>query len=528
MHLVFQITELLKEIVTYLDRVSLARLIQVCKTFEEPALDALYTKIDCFYALLTCMPEDLWSIESPSVAWYPGPPTLRFERPMVQTDWDALLKHSHRVHVLHQGFDGQHERFDANSDVLRALEHCPVPYIFPNLHTLLWNFGEVGAPIRFVLTPKLRRVRLALTPDGLAETAPELGSLCPSLESLELDGSPDELPASPEFVSIIQRLTHLRTLDCGENCALTTPLLNHVASLPNFHRLRLFAWPDSDWMQQRRRIGLQSLDTLHLEQFTWDVASAAVDLLFGNGTGHGSARLSGIKAALMFDTWFNRGIQSDFARFIGTLSRSVSCSDFHELEIKAVGLSEHTWKNLLPLAAFPNMTSITIDHGRSDGSRENPSTVFPNFAALSQLIQAWPHLEHLNISFCVPPLPLRDFVAILHLCPLLEYANVDIDVFEDPEDVATFLSEGSFSVRNERITTLHLRPPAATDVRQTQRLQNAFARYIAAPALYRILPSLTKITDYCSGGGYTPSRFWDPIEAELEAMRIRDRNCIRG
>ncbi|KIJ57821.1 hypothetical protein HYDPIDRAFT_34763 [Hydnomerulius pinastri MD-312] len=39
---------------------ALARLARCCRTFQDPALDRLYFKIDWFGNFLRCLPSDLW------------------------------------------------------------------------------------------------------------------------------------------------------------------------------------------------------------------------------------------------------------------------------------------------------------------------------------------------------------------------------------------------------------------------------------------------------------------------------------
>ncbi|EIW78874.1 hypothetical protein CONPUDRAFT_166753 [Coniophora puteana RWD-64-598 SS2] len=495
---------------------SLARLARACKSFEDPALNVLHEEIDCFAALLTCLPEDLWTVEGP---WL----RLTFHRELLETDWDILARHTARVRILHQGSrEEDHGKFPPWPEVWEALNLCPIPVLFPRLHTLncwMWTPEHVLCG-RYLFGPQLRNIRFSMTTGELLERIPDLATLCPLLESIEL-GTVLDHPSlsftSDAFTNVVRQYPCLRTLDLGRMVVLPGDVMHSLAQLPTFRHLRVLVLESSDWIYQETRVGLRNLHSLALDAQNWDVATITVKLLLGDDLHTARVRLSKLDV-----TCYNSPTLRGLSAFLGALVDCISPLDVTRLTLLVVRVSDCDWTQLLALSQLRNLTRVSLLMRPSD------STEFMSLSgdSLYTLVRGWLLLEHLTIGYGFSPIPLRNFVTVLSLCPRIKSANIDVDVCNDPDDVIALAAEGYLGVRNEYIKMLQLGPPRKLDagrgVPDIGLMRSVFARYPIVSVLHHLFPNLNEFEHHFGVMPPPGKSVWAAVEAELEAMRGLD------
>ncbi|KAI0812295.1 hypothetical protein BC629DRAFT_1436394 [Irpex lacteus] len=109
MHTCLQVEDIVHEIIKVFsdarDRRSITTVARTCKAFHEPAMDALWRKMDGLGPLLECMPGDLLCEKYVPATW--AEPFLDvqayFTREPTIAEWDQMFKHAHRVRELTLG-----------------------------------------------------------------------------------------------------------------------------------------------------------------------------------------------------------------------------------------------------------------------------------------------------------------------------------------------------------------------------------------------------------------------------------------
>ncbi|KAJ7148206.1 hypothetical protein C8R46DRAFT_1199154 [Mycena filopes] len=166
---------------------TLAALARTCKTFQNPALDALWCTQNGLAPILQTFPDDLWDRTAP--AKFKVKTFLALRRPVMLQDWQRPLLHLARI-----------RRFRIDSfptdqfsvDVCQALRTCcPLQQpMFPKLQEIHWfDWRAQSLPVfAMFLSPRLRRI--GFVPDSMAQLSilPTLGLMYPNLTHLDLRG----------------------------------------------------------------------------------------------------------------------------------------------------------------------------------------------------------------------------------------------------------------------------------------------------------------------------------------------------
>ncbi|KAH7902976.1 hypothetical protein BJ138DRAFT_236047, partial [Hygrophoropsis aurantiaca] len=90
------VDELLCHIFTQIeDHRTLFHLAHTCQAFKEPAVDALYSRLNGFGPLIRCLPRDLWVVTLGDTF-----KTITLVRPMNPDDWKIFRSYACRVRKL--------------------------------------------------------------------------------------------------------------------------------------------------------------------------------------------------------------------------------------------------------------------------------------------------------------------------------------------------------------------------------------------------------------------------------------------
>ncbi|KAJ7145550.1 hypothetical protein C8R44DRAFT_845048 [Mycena epipterygia] len=154
----------------------LAALARTCKTFQDPALDLLWShQKNTMMNLLMCMPEDLW--HSPVTT---DVKLLDFSRPITATDWERPLTYMRRVKTFAYNMQTM-----PSPRLLDALSLCfPGEHFFPNLQKFYWSTPKTPhfPYIRPFLSSKITRTTLAFGySDHDLSLLPTVAIKCPNI-----------------------------------------------------------------------------------------------------------------------------------------------------------------------------------------------------------------------------------------------------------------------------------------------------------------------------------------------------------
>ncbi|KAJ7635270.1 hypothetical protein FB45DRAFT_1057140 [Roridomyces roridus] len=423
-------------------RGDLAALARTCKTFHDPALDALWRIQFELAPALSLFPEDLW---------------VRFDPP---ASWSA------------RGFKA----------LQTLVLHCPTSHLFPNLREIQWigEHSNIAGALNLFSAPRLTCV--GATP-GESETEiahlrslghgwPELTHLAlstrkPAFSSSILDATFDALGA----------LTRLQSFS-GDNIDLK--IFNRLSQLPNLKHVEATmvgfecfpdhpSHADPPFSALERLSGTMEPDNLiQILSATSGRPLTSIEIIFDAGSG------------IPFST------SSTIANVYGPLGTHCVPSSLSTLSIKDEYLWGNTTNTVFPdspegyaigpqtlrlLLPFTNLKSLVLEpyHGfelDDDTLRDMAS-------------QAWGQLEELTIAACAPlrcgfdypPVTLNGVQHLARHCQRLKMLtllfdaseipalneqcvqrtlnelNVSFSAIEDPTEVALFL-EALFPTMN--------------------------------------------------------------------------------
>ncbi|KAF7354094.1 hypothetical protein MVEN_01096800 [Mycena venus] len=216
----------------------LALLARTCRTFQNPALDALWQFQDNLAPALRCFPDDLWdrSADSKKTTF------VGFRRPLVLSDWERPFFYWNRIKSFQ--IRSLTTTTPAVCEMLRLC--CPGPHLFANLQEIAWLHRDLTHfPIFSIfLSPRLHTIGLALS-GSIAELSilPRLSVCYPTLTEVNFRSiyrthlEPRALGAIFAFLSSLTRLESLYLPN------IDAPILNHVSRLPC---LRTLVMDDSE------------------------------------------------------------------------------------------------------------------------------------------------------------------------------------------------------------------------------------------------------------------------------------------
>ncbi|KAF8139346.1 hypothetical protein K438DRAFT_1785764 [Mycena galopus ATCC 62051] len=197
----------------------LAALARTCKTFQDPALDALWRFQYSLVPALRCFPDDLWKRSDNARHTFVvnfqvhildaiSHVLQEFSRPLQPTDWERPMYYWNRVNSFQIGAIKSKKLSLSVCEALRIGSPNGTP--FPNLRDIrCFDRNPAHFPVfdMFLSSSRLNSIGLALeATDPLF--LPTLGDRYPDLTRLELQGNfePDSLESTLALLSKLNRL----------------------------------------------------------------------------------------------------------------------------------------------------------------------------------------------------------------------------------------------------------------------------------------------------------------------------------
>ncbi|GLB44545.1 hypothetical protein LshimejAT787_1701720 [Lyophyllum shimeji] len=233
---------------------TLARLAVTCKQFKEPALDALWYRLQSFNRLIGCLPSDVLSKQRGGRF----PRYYRLMRKLEPRDFERLCYYATKVHVL-LGLDRPSEIDPVLFPVLLTRNPNSGP-LLPKLTSVtiaMKHFRHQAFFPRLVISPRLTSITLTMCmhpeeghsmvnfPWGnvqkvLAEHPLALKSFKLDAKYLGIDETLMTSGAPPALIELVNTFKHLRVLDAPVFEA-DHLMLSHLASLTDLRELSISA-----------------------------------------------------------------------------------------------------------------------------------------------------------------------------------------------------------------------------------------------------------------------------------------------
>ncbi|KAH7929860.1 hypothetical protein BV22DRAFT_1001794, partial [Leucogyrophana mollusca] len=152
----------------------LAAFARTCRSFQEPALEILWSELDSLGPLVRCFPDHKWST------------SYEIEGPIFEEDWHIFQNYARRVRVL--GSDMLPLFSDISMDFVRVLSCFPLSTsLLPGLQALYWddNCDKNFHPfLHYFMGPNMRSIQFSS--EGWSVTkcsmVSVIGVFCPKLE----------------------------------------------------------------------------------------------------------------------------------------------------------------------------------------------------------------------------------------------------------------------------------------------------------------------------------------------------------
>ncbi|KAJ7115591.1 hypothetical protein C8R43DRAFT_1038551 [Mycena crocata] len=257
----------------------LAALARTCKTFQEPALDALWSFQGDIIPALSCFPEDLWdrSVEPEKTSF------LGFRRPLVPTDWERPLVYWTRIRNF------RIMKFSptiVSPDACQALQLCcPGSCLFPNLQKIRWLVDDpVVFPLMAIfLAPRMHSIDITLIPgESMVQLSllPTLAVRYPNLTEVALSERHRTTLGPSILQSIAALVCNLPRLESFYVSTVDSIIFDHIARLRSLRYLVISELLNSSLAGRPERIGLEpcfpSLETLTLWSTTPKITVALI------------------------------------------------------------------------------------------------------------------------------------------------------------------------------------------------------------------------------------------------------------
>ncbi|KAF8060147.1 hypothetical protein FPV67DRAFT_333419 [Lyophyllum atratum] len=478
-----------------------ASLARTSSIFTEAALDALWHEQPSLAYLIQVMPDNLWTITIE-----PEPPsgtdgitrtveTLKFNRPLEDTDWSRLEYYSHRIRSLGnkyrflsrppdvdefgvESFNSAH-RLPPNVDA-SAFEsfssHRPFQSLLPNLCTFDLDLADPSTlrclpfipAVLLSNCPKLWALRFII-PDKLPDEFPlflsSISSTCRNIEDLEVRrvaGSRSALYApmlsTPHSIMLIQficGLNDLQSLTIPGEWTVTPDLIHHLGSLTGLyrcedifidcsvapHQIRQLFKSDRGRFRKLRYLNLrtstaqQAADIMQSLQLPLEHLSVDSRSLV-------SQPFSSVQS--LMESFVNHNCISSLT----SLNLCVSSANMH-------GTSpDSPCNNFKPLFLLKALRTLYLEW-------ENISPFDDKW--LAEAAMAWPHLSRLilgSLDHNSPPVAtLAGVVPLIRHCPQLSYLSLTLHAKPFGRDQDVLLP----GVCNRRITSLSMPFSRITD-----------------------------------------------------------------
>ena len=472
---------------------TVATFARCCKSFEDPALDALWETQHKLNPLLETFPEDVWNYQCDvgvpmiSALYSLNHSFLQsFERLPTELEWARFRGYARRI----RAFKG-HRPFNLPSQVHSVLHFRAFSEpLFPNLRSLeLTCVAEDLIPfIPLFLSPRTTSVHLGCEREipevVIASMVITFPTLCPNLQSICLHSLLRD-PVITAAVSEMLLTTNRNTLQkFNAESPLTEKATKVICELPDLHEL----WLTID------RSG--SLPTLALPNLT------AIRVTYG----HDHGWLQGFRRATLGKLtsvafYSDYDPTDDFLEAFESVALTTSIpATLSEFKFSTSWSWRPNYHSLLPFAQLRRLIIEFICEDRCSSTIDDDIVV--------DLARAMPKLEILCIGRipCETPtgVTAKGLAALAHYCPRLSELCIHFQVAGlDPSTIPQAASSGESTMPREdcALTCLHagfVLLPEESILTVTQ-------------ALLHIFPRLYEIRSF--GGG------WDKVEHAIRASR---------
>ncbi|KAF8064285.1 hypothetical protein FPV67DRAFT_212879 [Lyophyllum atratum] len=410
----------------------LARLAVTCKSFKEPALDALWYRLPSFHRLIGCLPPD--AIDKQRGGRFPR--YHRLTRRLGPNDFDRIQSYASRVKIL-LGLD-QPELLDPILlPVLLSQNPNPGPLLstLRSLNISIDLFNHQAFYPRLVVGPTLKAITLfthaalgASMVDYPWDNVQKVLMTHPiALESFKIHASTSNIipfsDSPPVLVELIHSFKHIKVLDVPTFCAGYSTF-SHLASLPELQELSIsgigaeLALLVDVPFPNLRKLQLRIQHLIFCETF------------FQFPRFQQLQSLKIVRNADVGPTW---NIAQFFLHFrTGQALPALTSLDIripfkHYRPPRTSNLaSPISLQTLEPLFTIVNLTTLRI----------NVDTPFNlNLSDLVKIGTAWPHLRVLELQdrmiHSVPNVALADLIPFLSSCPNLEELALRVNALQE-------------------------------------------------------------------------------------------------
>ncbi|KZP23310.1 hypothetical protein FIBSPDRAFT_952113 [Athelia psychrophila] len=483
---------------------TLLALALTCKTFQQPALNALWNVLSSPVPLVMCLDRNIWEEKPLLTRHYSS--RLVFKQLMSLQDVDALLCYTKRVrHVYFQPFKGGR---GVPGEAIGTLMHATTTPLFPNLRTLSWlplPVDETHSLFRLYLGPphlESLRLHIGCTPFQLS-IIPYIQVTHTQIKQCHItDNSVVPSPFAREAISsLIISWDNLESLTCAR---LTTASLVHLMQLRSLRKLDFALAEESiDFDFSPSQMCFPALEELRLTALSLAYCYKILDHTTPSTITTISVFLNRV-ATLTSDI-------EEFFKYVSHFPLLASLSleeEFSSPPQFPIGYVIQL-ATIKPLFALSGLRCLKI----------NTSSTFSldlDERALKQMGAAWPELQILSLGGVNgwrrrPTLTLIGLAAILASFPKLNTLGIAIDATKI-EECST--ERPGLGVRNESVTRLEL---ADSKLREPT---------LVAAFLSDILPCVTSIDSWSSielASRYEASKYgrrWAEVEKLLKTMSM--------
>ncbi|EIW80598.1 hypothetical protein CONPUDRAFT_144627 [Coniophora puteana RWD-64-598 SS2] len=511
------------------DKKSLAWLAQVSQNLKEPALDALYADIENIVDLLRSFPSHVLSLEEHP----PNKPILLARQQPARADRDKVLSYTSRVRCLNEQVFGSEsavpppETADAMCEWIR-----PTSFLFPKLRKVCISLQHVGYyhfVTTFITGPSLLHLELdECYKPLLFRCAPNLASMCPSLETLiitcDIHQTDDEDNVNIHIPAALENLRgwpNLRSINYGP---LDCDSLVYLSRLPTLRSLTIPVTRYSSWINSPTCGYFGSLDHLTLKVADYQVGVIAVMKLFSRSDGL-RARLRSLRLHVLMcqSDEVLLSTPSPLAPITAALATYLCRTTLKEFFVSqhnspdvgiATAFIDH-FQSLFPLTSFTALTHLTTrDYGNGWGD-----TFQLTESKLLELLRHWPALEIIDCA--TQSISLSGIIAILRLCPRIRSVMVSATFCLD--DVLEYLFGEEWSP-GMPLTFIDIpcHNTSLTDAKlkfQPHDVVSPGAVQTVAIFFSRVAPNLAPSVR-CGSLAYTVQQdFWDAVYAVMAPLR---------
>ncbi|KAJ7060559.1 hypothetical protein C8F01DRAFT_1143104 [Mycena amicta] len=469
-------------------RRALVALVKTCKSFSEPALDALWREQDTLDNVLKCLPKESWRQEQPGYRYRYEPPGIVILRPLQPDDWTMVSKFLPRVKSLTLKKSPNKQRFPTQSALDALLAAFPKPgSIFPNLRKLCWS--QSSPYISIFLGPRITELSISGV-DAADRDARQLPDLVSLANIVHLDvyvylGGKDLILALSSQIALHAKCPRTMCLSAIDRTAL-----EHISVFPELRHLKLHrpslgdCGPSDVPLSSLEAPLFPSLRLLDLGNTTNEFAFEFLRIV-----GPGVLSLKEFYVTpdvnLCLPASMNQLLEIMVTNLDATALVKLEIGELREDSVMndpphgTLELYTMNGADLLLLARFTSLTILTL---------QSTAGFAIDDEVLWELAPAWPNLTHLRLHTgsceeAVPTTTLRGLRALAKYCTVLESLRMPVNASKVPSVKAH---------RPERISSASL---TALHVNSSPISSGAVRVAIFLSGIFPSLSSITTLFD---------------------------------